>query len=347
MSTRELHMPGSTSIRRAHRGVRTGKRGNAVIIAAGAAVLVVLAAGSGGCFGRSRTRGTDVDVLVRAVDGGRAFEYVRRFVALGPRPSGSAGAERAANWIADECRNLGWTPEIDEWKEWKEQTPLGPCVFRNVLVKVPGRGRRYVLVGAHYDTKRLPDAPDFVGANDSGSGVGVLLELLRVIRQTGAWAGPPLLVAFFDGEECVVRYGPRDGLHGSRRLAGRLDAFGGRRNCAAVIVLDMIGDRDLTITLPQDTPPALAQAVFRAAESEGGRDRVGWFLRAESILDDHTPFQRKGIPAVDLIDFEYGPDNAWWHTDQDTLDKLSPESLAFVGRLCLRVIMEAAALRPK
>lgn len=275
-------------------------------------------------------------------DGARAFEETARFVAVGPKHSGSPGAVRAAEHIAARLTALGYTPEIDAFED---RTPLGPVMFRNVLARTggvePRPDARIILLGAHYDTKY--GIPDFVGANDSGSGVGALLELARVLRLAPPPPGIEVRFAFFDGEEARIAYGPRDGLHGSRRHAARAVGEGWAKRVAAVVILDMIGDRDLQLTLPRNGTPALVQAVFRAAHAEGERDRVRW-LR-QDILDDHVPFLDRGMPAVNLIDFEYGTApglNDLWHTPDDTLDRISAESLGLVTRLTLRLLADPA-----
>jgi glutaminyl-peptide cyclotransferase len=151
-------------------------------------------------------------------------------------------------------------------------------------------------------------------------------------------------VAFFDGEECRRHYGPQDGLHGSRRLAKTLLDDGRALNVRAVIVLDMVGDKNLQLTLPRNGTPRLLTAVFRAAEADGARDKFS--LYATEILDDHQPFFEAGMPAVDIIDYEFGSapgKNDYWHTPADTLDKLSAASLTVVGRVVVRMLNDLAA----
>lgn len=278
-----------------------------------------------------------------AVSGARALEEVRAFLEVGPRDAGTPGAERAANVLADRLRALGVEAEI---QEFREPSPLGPeTVFRNVLGRIPGRTDRIVLLGSHYDTKA--GIPDFVGANDSGSSTGLLLELARAF----AAAGPPELeirFAFFDGEECRVEYGPTDGFHGSRHLARTMAADGSLSNVAAMILLDMVGDRDLTLTIPRNCTPWLVSLAFAAARAEGVRDRFQ--LYPYNVGDDHVAFFERGVPTLNLIDFAFGSApglNDYWHTPADTLDKLSAESLDFVGRVVARLVVDLPAARGK
>lgn len=268
-----------------------------------------------------------------AIDGRRARAEVAAFVALGPRDSGTPGAQKAAEWIAARVGETGLETRINEFQE---QTPHGPMTFRNVIATRAGDRRDLIIVGAHYDTKS--GIPDFQGANDSGSGVGLLIEIARALAAAPA-GGPEIRLAFFDGEECRDHYGPGDGLHGSRRMALELARSDRAGDVKAVLVLDMIGDRHLTVTLPRNGAPPLFTAVFDAARAEGVRNSFRFY--EGPILDDHEPFRVAGFPVVDLIDFEYGSApgrNDYWHTPQDSLDKLSAESLAIVGRVTIRVL---------
>ena len=278
-----------------------------------------------------------------AISGAAALEEVRAFLAVGPRDAGTPGAERAANVLADRLRALGVEAEI---QEFREPSPLGPeTVFRNVLGRIPGRTDRIVLLGSHYDTKA--GIPDFVGANDSGSSTGLLLELARAFAAAGT---PELEIrfAFFDGEESRIEYGPTDGFHGSRHLARTMAADGSLSNVVAMILLDMVGDRDLTLTIPRNCTPWLVSAAFAAARAEGVRERFQ--LYPYNVGDDHVAFFERGVPALNLIDFEFGSGpglNDYWHTPADTLDKVSAESLDLVGRVVARLVADLPALSEK
>lgn len=269
-----------------------------------------------------------------------AFVEVKALAAITPRHSGSPGAQKAAEHLLSRLRAAGIQSSLDEFKE---ETPAGQMLFRNVIGVLPGRkadgspAEAWIVVGAHYDAK-AGIAENFQGANDSGSGVGVLLELARNIKSS---SNLPLnfIFAFFDGEECLVRYGKNDGLHGSRRLAEQLVKDSRSEKVRAVIILDMVGDRDLNITIPRNSALSLVSALFGAAKAEGTREK--FTLWPTQILDDHTPFLSAGMPAIDIIDFEYGSArgrNDYWHTPQDTVDKLSIQSLKIVGRTVLRFL---------
>ncbi len=258
-----------------------------------------------------------------------------------PRDAGTPGAREAAEYLLARLQTIDIQSSIDLFED---ACPGGTATFRNVIGIIPGRqgATDWIVLGSHYDTKAGISAP-FEGANDSASSSGLLLELARLIR-----AGAPLpfntMVAFFDGEECQKRYGPHDGIHGSRHLARTLLADGRAPLVRAVIILDMVGDRDLSVTLPRNGTPALLSAAFRAAAAEGVRDKFS--LYPSDMLDDHQPFLECGMPAVDIIDFEYGSapgKNDYWHTPADTTDKLSAGSLATVGRVTVRMLNDLAA----
>lgn len=270
-----------------------------------------------------------------AFDAGRALEGARSFVALGPKVAGTPAGLAAAEYIRGRLAGMGLDAKLDEFEE---TSPAGATRFRNVEGVLRGRGGDWIVLGCHYDTKD-GISPEFAGANDSGSGVGVLLELARTICAGGGAGRCSLLFAFFDGEECKRAYGPQDGFHGSRRLARRLAGEGLAGNVRGVVVVDMVGDADLRVTLPRNGDRSLMAAVFSAAAAEGVRDRFS--LSRMDMLDDHQAFLNAGMPAVVLIDFSYGSApglNDYWHTTADTMDKLSAQSLGMAGRVVCRML---------
>ena len=193
--------------------------------------------------------------------------------------------------------------------------------MKNIIARFAGKSGRAVAFTGHYDTKVFPMFR-FVGANDAGSSTGLLLELARVL------AGKPrqddVYLVWFDGEEAVAEWSPTDGLYGSRHLAGRWAADNTSRRLKALINVDMIGDKDFKILQEASSSPALTKLVWQTAKELGYGSH---FPSAQmAIDDDHIPFVRMGVPALDLIDFDYGPGHSWWHTDKDTMDKLSPKA---------------------
>lgn len=280
-----------------------------------------------------------------AFSGARAYEAAQGLVDVGPRDAGTPGAEAAAEHLRDQLRAVGVETSI---QTFEDDTARGPVVFRNVVGAVPGTGPGLVVLGSHYDTKTGMEE-GFEGANDSASSSGALVELARVIAAEAALEPLPMefRFVFFDGEECHVTYGPRDGFHGSRHYARSLLENGEAERARAVIILDMIGDRDLTLTLPRNGDPQLLSMVLAAARDEGIRSAVA--LASFAIGDDHVPFLEAGMPAVDIIDFQFGSApglNDYWHTGEDRMDKISPESLAKVGRLTISTLNRVVAREP-
>ena len=270
--------------------------------------------------------------------GENAMKDVKRQVEIGPRPSGTAALAEARARITESLRQSGWEVEAQEF----EHAPVpkqGEMHFINLIARFPAdksrpvpRDAQTVIIGSHYDTKRM-DSVRFVGANDGASSTGALLELARVLAKAPALASRIELV-FFDGEEAVVQVGPPetgpDGLVGSRHYATVLRDTGRAKQFKFGIVWDMIGDADLTVTLPRDTPPALSASLFAAAEALGVRGKFGF--ASGDFSDDHSPLNLVAkIPAMDVIDFEYPP----WHTSADTMDKLSAASIETIGRVTL------------
>lgn len=258
--------------------------------------------------------------LAREVNGERAFADVQALVNFGPRPPGSDALERSRGYITRELERAGWTIAR---QTFTETTPHGAMQFVNLIATFGKDAAPEVIIGSHYDTK-IFDAGKFVGANDGGSSTGLLIELGRVFAAHPQVARTIELV-FFDGEEAVVSFTDTDGLYGSRHFAKELKASGKGRQFRAALVLDMIGDKSLRVTFPSDSPPEMVSGMFRSAENLGMRDHFSYYSGA--LLDDHAPLNEIGIPALDVIDFDY----ASWHTVDDTMDKISAESLRIVG----------------
>jgi Zn-dependent M28 family amino/carboxypeptidase len=196
----------------------------------------------------------------------------------------------------------------------------------NVVGSIPGKGRA-VVVAAHYDTK---DIPGFVGANDGAGGTAAVLEIARVMRSMKRPAGaPPIRFVLFDGEEATNDrdfYGT--GLRGSKAYLARH-----RMRIDTLILLDFVADEDLSLPRESGSDPYLWEKLRDAAKAAGVGRHFPNETRAE-ILDDHTPFARAGIPAIDLIDFDY----PYWHTTEDTVDKLSADSLDASGEAVVELL---------
>jgi glutaminyl-peptide cyclotransferase len=268
---------------------------------------------------------------LRAADfnGERALKDVHRAVAFGPRPAGSEASRRMQGWIVRELKAQGWAVVEDRFTA---RTPAGDVDMTNLIAKRPGLTGRAVAVTGHTDTKRFPFR--FVGANDGGSSTAVLLELARCLKD--ASLRNDIWLIFFDGEEAVRDWSDTDSLYGSRHLAEKLAADGSLARLLALINVDMIGDRDLHI-LDEDASTLWLRKRLRSAAA-----KLGYSQHVESnpqaVEDDHIPFLQRGVNAIDLIDFDYGPGNAYWHKPEDTTDKLSAESLKITGSLVLEMV---------
>jgi len=267
-------------------------------------------------------------------DGTKAMAETEALVKIGSRDAGGGGARRASVLLEGKLKALGLKTTIDTFSE---DTPGGKMHFNNVLGRLPGKSNRLIVLVSHFDTKS-GISKDFQGANDSASSSGALLELARVLRDRGPY-DTEFLIAFVDGEECRKEYGPHDGLHGSRHLAQQIYEAGGANLVEAVIVLDMIGDKNLNISIPRNSSRELTKELFYAAHELNVRAQFA--IGPGSILDDHVPFQIAGMPVIDVIDFDYGSApglNDYWHTTNDTLDKLSVKSMQTVGDVVLKMI---------
>jgi Zn-dependent M28 family amino/carboxypeptidase len=286
-------------------------------------VLAVLA----GCGGGS---GDEASAPRRdRFDAGPAFRDLRAQVALGPRASGSAASAREVELIVRRLRRA-------DVSRVRVQRPL-----RNVVARIPGGEPGTVVVGAHHDTK---DVPGFVGANDGASGVAVLLELARALPSR--LAGPAIDLVFFDAEE------PRggrpfelDGARGSDQFVhyareGGRDGSPPLGEIRAMVLFDMVGDCDLAVPREANSDPALYRRFADAARELTGHQ--GPFVgTAPPVIDDHGPFLAAGVPAVDLIDFAFGPGPApgdWWHTTEDDLPHVCASSLDAVGEPALAAL---------
>jgi len=284
------------------------------------------------------------ETAAACIDGERAMETVRRIAAIGARSPGSPGAEAVRTLIEDELRANGLSFVRDDFTAYTPHPDHPSVRFANFSADIAGPGRT-VIVGGHFDAKLL-DGIDFVGANDGGSSTALLLELARCLAKAGSPAAVKL--AFFDGEEALVTWSDADSLYGSKRMAARLAESGAREEIAAMVNLDMIGDGDLGIVRETLSTPWVFDALVRSAERQGLR---GIFNGARgSIEDDHVPFLRLGVPAADLIDFDYGAargTNDYWHTAADTPNKLSAKSLAAVGRVVVGALAELSKGEPR
>ena len=263
--------------------------------------------------------------------GSVALADTRKAVSFGERPSGSPANTRLREWILGELRPLGGQISLDSFTA---ATPTGPVPMTNIILKFPGSSGKAIAVSGHFDTKRIPMV-HFVGANDGGSSTGFLLEFARA--EAKLKHRDDLLIVFFDGEEAVGSWSDTDSRYGSRHLAEKwLD--GTLSHIKALINVDMIGDKDLDILNDENSSSSLRGAVRQIAAKLG--DSKYFLAEASGIDDDHKPFADAGVNVIDLIDFDYGPNNSYWHTAQDTMDKLGAHSLQVVGNVVIELVKD-------
>ena len=268
------------------------------------------------------------------INSDNAYSLAVRLVSFGKRYSGTEENRKQAEFIAAKASEYGALVNIDRFTC---PTSAGLIEFANITAEIKGKSSGFVIIGSHYDIKKIASAPDFEGANDSASSSALLLEMIRAINASGYIPPVTLKFVFFDGEECRMAYSENDGLWGSRNYAEKLKNTGQAGKCKAMVLLDMIGDADLGITLPANSDRGLVEKVLDSAVKLG----YSQYFSAKNfeILDDHQPFLQQGIPSIDIIDFEYGPGNAYWHTEADKIDKISKKSLKIVGDCVLRLVL--------
>ncbi len=269
-----------------------------------------------------------VEPASASFSGARAYEDVKTQVEFGPRTPQSRGHEKGEAWIRIQLEAAGWIVEVQETERMGHQ-------IHNIIAK-RGSDSPQIILGAHYDSRMIADNdPDLTkridpvpGANDGASGVAVLTELARSLPKDTV----PVWLVFFDAED-NGRIDGWDWILGSRAFAEALTV-----RPEAVVVVDMIGDADLNIYLEKNSDSVIRTEIWSTAKKLG-YDKQFIYQEKYSMEDDHTPFLEAGIPAVDLIDFDY----PYWHTTQDTSDKVSAGSLQAVGDTLWNWIVEKSA----
>jgi glutaminyl-peptide cyclotransferase len=263
-------------------------------------------------------------------DGARAYEHVRHLVEIGPRTPASEGILRAQAYIIGQLKSLGCPVEEHDFHA---STAFGDLAMKNIVVKIPGTSPSIVLYTTHYDTVRIPN---FVGADDGGSGTGTMLELARLFcsrpNSLNVW------IVFFDGEEAQgnwtdkasIQWTDNNNTYGSREMAAQMALSGDLKRTRAMILADMIGPANVRITRDTGSTPWLTDFIWDTAAQIGYQNN---FVNEDYAVggDDHFSFIRRGVAGCDLIDFSVR--DTYWHTPQDTLDKIDPKSLAIVGQV--------------
>lgn len=300
-------------------------------------LLVLTAASCGGTQAQNGNNQGDPKEAVWGADGkgqDRAFADLKYLCEeIGPRRIGTKGLEKTRDWMQEILGELeGWEVSMDKFiaNPPEGARRKGPIDGVNVLARREGTKKGEIWIASHYDTF---DKPGFVGANDAGSSTVVLLELARQLQGEGPRDGMTIVLCWFDGEELfppLLWDNDTNSTFGSRDLAERMEKDKTIKNIKALVLLDMVGDAKLGLLKESGSDSRLKQLFETTAASLGDG---GLFVGQQPINDDHLHFRKRQVPTIDLIDFNFGPNNSYWHTKEDTLDKVSANSLARVGRL--------------
>ncbi len=265
-----------------------------------------------------------------AFDSARAMQYVKEIVAYGPRPIGSANHKKVEDYILSHLK--GDSVESDVFTA---DTAEGKFPVHNIIAKFPGTKDGIFVIASHYDTNYPFRDTSYVGANDGGSSSALLLEFANQLRGKTR-EGYSVWLVWDDAEEAVKTWSDTDSLYGIRHLAEKWDADGTMKKIKAFLLADMVGDADLNIEHDTNSTRWLEGVVYEASTRLGYQSH--FFGRTMEVSDDHLPFVKRGVPSADLIDFDYGYNDVFWHTPQDTVDKLSPKSLEIVGGTMLETV---------
>jgi Zn-dependent M28 family amino/carboxypeptidase len=264
------------------------------------------------------------------IDSKRAFQYIKEIVAFGTRPMGSENHKKLENYITAHLKG----DQIED-DAFTADTVEGKFPVRNIIAKYPGTKDGIIVILGHYDTVYPLRNSGFVGANDGGSSTAILLEYANQLRGKKR-DGYSVWLVWTDGEEAVKHWSDTDSLYGTRHLAEKWEKDGTLKKIKALLVMDMIGDADLNIERETNGTPWLMDLIYQAAERTGYQSH--FYARQGPIEDDHLPFVKRGVPSADIIDLDYGYNNVFHHSPQDTIDKLSPRSLEIVGNTTLEAI---------
>jgi glutaminyl-peptide cyclotransferase len=270
-------------------------------------------------------------------NGAKALEYARQFVAIGPRWPTSPGHAQAEAFLLNQFKH----DQLEE-DAFTANTPIGPVAMRNFIVRFPGKKDGVIVLASHYETNYWLRNINFVGANDGGSTTGLLMAIADQLRadmahdKTDKLEGYSVWLVFFDGEEAIQSWSDSDSTYGSRHLAAKWGRDGTLGRIKAFILADMIGDKDLDIQRETRSSDWLVSLMTQAAK-KFGYDRY-FFQTEEPVEDDHMAFVSRSVPSIDVIDLDYGPNNSYHHTAQDTMDKISARSLTIDGDVFLETI---------
>jgi hypothetical protein len=283
---------------------------------------------------------TPVSIFAQShFDGARAYEYARAFAAIGPRWPTGPGHVKAEEFLRSHFLRAHDALEEDTFTA---STPIGPVPMCNFIVRFPGKKPGVVVLGTHYETNYPLRTINFVGANDGASTTGLLMAIADQLRAQAAHApgrkldGYSVWLVFFDGEEAIQQWSRSDSTYGSRHLAAKWGRNGTLNQIQAFLLADMIGDKDLDIQREAHSTAWLVSLVADAAKKFGYQRY--FFQKEMDVEDDHLAFVERGVPSIDIIDLDYGPNNSYHHTAQDTMDKISAHSLTIDGDVFMEAI---------
>jgi Zn-dependent M28 family amino/carboxypeptidase len=266
-----------------------------------------------------------------AFDANRAMRYVKEIAAFGPRPIGSVNHRKVENYILSHLKG----DEVEQ-DAFEIHSSEGAFPVRNIIAKYPGTRDGIIVIASHYDTNWPLRNTSYIGANDGASSSALLLEISNQLRGKKR-NGYSVWLLWDDAEESMKLpwYDP-EALYGVRHLAQKWQDDGTIKKVKAFLLEDMIGDADLNVDRDANSTAWLEDLVGEAARHAGYQSH--FFARELTVEDDHRPFLDRGVPSADLIDFDYGYNNVFWHTTEDTVDKLSPQSLNIVGTVTLETV---------
>jgi len=263
-------------------------------------------------------------------NGARAIEYARQFASIGPRWPTGPGHVKAEEYLRAQFKH----DQLEE-DTFTANTPIGLVPMRNFIVRFPGKKDGVIVLATHYETNYPLKNINFVGANDGAATTGLLLAIADQLRGK-TLDGYSVWLVFFDGEEAIQSWSASDSTYGSRHLAAKWGSNGTLNKIRAFILTDMIGDKDLDIQRESRSTAWLVDTMRQAAKKFG--DEKYFFKQEMAVEDDHLPFVQRGVPSIDMIDLNYGPNNSYHHTAQDTLDKISSKSLTIDGDVLMETI---------
>jgi glutaminyl-peptide cyclotransferase len=269
-----------------------------------------------------------------------AFDQVAAQVGFGPRPPASDAIHRTQDYIIGQLKGFGCAVDTHDFHA---STPVGSVAMKNIVAKIPGSSPNIILLATHYDTDTLDPQhkkmANFVGADDAGSSTGLMIEMARVL--CGKPQPATIWIAFFDGEEALVNWTDSDSVYGSREMAATMALSGDLARVKAFVLADLVGGKNFHAKRDSETSQWLQDIVWDTAARLGHKDL---FIseHGDGMEDDHLPWKARKVPTVDIIDLDIAGDVSYWHTEQDSLDKISPKTLQAVGDVIYASLPEIA-----